>query len=133
MKNTFVCLGLLMSLSAPALAANYKLTCDDGNIFEAPLYIEINGYNASASGSFSGPGSAIFTAEYKDLRVLNVVEKDGKLQSLTVTEPHVARQPGGFQLSLVANSKGVLKGKLSMTSTDEDKMPYNGKVNCSVK
>ncbi|HTL12062.1 MAG TPA: hypothetical protein VL588_06220 [Bdellovibrionota bacterium] len=129
MKSKFLFLALAaLSVSAPALGSvKYTLTCNDDAIFETPLVIRVTGATASATGMFSGPGDALFNVRYKKLSAFSLTAGE-----LTVTQPHVAGQANGFQLDLqtVGHDKKHLRGKLDMISTDEDRMPYSGTVDC---
>jgi hypothetical protein len=125
-----------LGLGSSAFASgNYKLTCDDNNIFENPLEITIHGASATAEGNFSGPGDAIFNVNYRNLAVIDLTSqsKNDTLNGLTITQPRLVTQPVGFQLTLNANAKGVLVGELSMISTDSDKMDFKGKVECHAR
>jgi hypothetical protein len=121
------------SLGAVPASAHYQLSCDDDNIFEGPLRVTIQGQSASAVGSFDGPGSAIFDVHYKDLVVQSLqTGAEHKISSVTIAEAQSAGHRSGFQLTLTAIAGGKLKGKVTMVSTDHDKIPYDGLVTCVV-
>lgn len=134
MKTLLLALTLLTSASAFAAPSNFTLSCDDNNIFENPMIIKIRGANATAEGNFSGPGDAIFNVNQKNIDVLDLqTDRAGNLESVTLTTPRVVRTPVQFQLTLKADARESLSGEIQMTSTDSDKMPYSGKISCSVK
>ena len=125
--------GLTLASSAFA-SGNYRLVCDDNNIFEVPMHITIHGSQASAAGEFSGPGDALFSVNYQSLDAVDLRTTDqGEIEQVTITQPVVVGHPFGFQLSLKAQSGNQLKGHISMISTDSDRMPYEGEVTCTAK
>jgi hypothetical protein len=127
-------LGLGLIAALPALGATtYRLSCDDDNIFEVPLAITIHGNTASAHGEFSGPGDAFFSVDYTKLAAIDLKTHGNALESVTLAQPVVAGHRSGFHLVLTADGADRWKGKINLISTDENKMPYDGDVECTTR
>ncbi len=102
---------------------NYRLRCE-GDTFEAPMTIEVEGGRATASASWDGPGSAIFSADYKDLAVIDL---NGEL---TITQPVVVGHKPAFHVTLRTARNGKLRGVLHVDPNDGQDMSFDGAVSC---
>ena len=126
MKKTLIVsifFGLMASYGAHADQHATILQCDDQNIFETPLMIRVDQNHASASGSFSGVGDAIFDIHDSHL---SVSRRAGGELEIGGTE---------FLLRLRKLNLGSLNtyaGTLRLRSSDQEKMPYSGDVTCKV-
>jgi hypothetical protein len=129
MKKIKYLIFLICFISTSLFAREISLTCDDDNIFEVPMTIVINGTKAQVEGNFSGPGDAIFSVNYKNLKIEELKTNcyGSNIETLKINSSKL------FQLSLKSNQKGELNGQVQMISSDEDHMGYQGRISCSIK
>jgi hypothetical protein len=129
MKKIKYLIFLTCFISTSLFAREINLTCDDDNIFEGPMNIVINGAKAQVEGNFSGPGDAIFSVNYKNLTIEDLItNSDGSnIDTIKINSSKL------FQLRLKSNPQGELNGLVQMISSDEDHMGYQGRISCSIK